>query len=225
MSLYINKGIAVKLPIITLVAILFMPLAGCELKEDAAIDEGAKMVAKLLRDPESARFYDLFFLEKSITNERHNGYLCGYVNSRNSFGGYTGKIRFSALMTYTKAGKVEIDYLETEEGANASTENSMQSFFEYTYWKVRCTPGWAEDRKVSKDSAQSEFWDELHLGRVSKPSKSIILAIDSPSLIGDETTPIQKGEVVTIYAKQDGWVQVSPDPMKPQWIIPELLDW
>lgn len=47
-------------------------------------------ITKILKDPESARFDDFWV----ITNSKDKRYVCGYVNAKNSFGGYTGKKLF-----------------------------------------------------------------------------------------------------------------------------------
>ena len=52
-----------------------------------------EMVTSQLKDPESARFGEIWALKGS------NGHkcVCGYVNAKNSFGGYTGKKMFTLL--------------------------------------------------------------------------------------------------------------------------------
>ena len=62
-------------------------------KNKASQKEVARVMAGVkdrLRDPESARFEGIYAMKGS------NGKLnyCGYVNSKNSFGGYTGKSQF-----------------------------------------------------------------------------------------------------------------------------------
>jgi hypothetical protein len=49
---------------------------------------------KSLKDPESARF------GRIIAGKRADGFImvCGYVNARNSFGGYIGEVPFDGLM-------------------------------------------------------------------------------------------------------------------------------
>ena len=53
-----------------------------------AVQEGVKLH---LRDPDSARFDDSMFGGKSLSGEID---VCGTVNSRNGFGGYTGRQSF-----------------------------------------------------------------------------------------------------------------------------------
>jgi hypothetical protein len=54
-------------------------------------------VRERLRDPESARFEWLQVVELS-TDKDTNTY-CGFVNAKNSFGGYVGKQLFTAVLT------------------------------------------------------------------------------------------------------------------------------
>lgn len=81
--------------------------AGATLKQDREslwIIRGRAAVRVKLKDPDSAVFKDVFF---------HRGQdgipiSCGYVNSRNSFGGMSGFQRFIS------AGKSELTFLEEQ---------------------------------------------------------------------------------------------------------------
>ena len=57
----------------------------------AAIQEGVKAA---LKDPESARFGDI------KAGQRSNGdvVVCGWVNAKNSFGGYIGMVPFNGIL-------------------------------------------------------------------------------------------------------------------------------
>lgn len=62
-----------------------------KVRDEASIQQGAEMAAKAavlseLRDPSSAVFEQVELLS--------NGVVCGYVNARNGFGGYTGSQPF-----------------------------------------------------------------------------------------------------------------------------------
>lgn len=52
---------------------------------------GQDSVTKILKDPDSAKFGKVVF--------REPGVICGYVNAKNSFGGYTGEQAFISLGT------------------------------------------------------------------------------------------------------------------------------
>jgi hypothetical protein len=52
---------------------------------------GTSEYAQMLKDPDSARFKDLYFKkDDSKTGRGVNGYVCGLVNAKNSFGAYIG---------------------------------------------------------------------------------------------------------------------------------------
>lgn len=59
----------------------------------AAASEGAivQVVKSILRDPDSAKFRGIV---------QRNGVICGYVNSKNGFGGYTGYKEFMITRTH-----------------------------------------------------------------------------------------------------------------------------
>jgi len=85
------------LRMLTLAALLALPLQACgEPPSGPPDDVGFEIVAKdqvkaRLRDPASAEFTNVRIV-------RRNGRtaICGYVNSRNGFGGMTGPQRFIA---------------------------------------------------------------------------------------------------------------------------------
>jgi len=54
-------------------------------------EKAKNMVIGQLKDPESARFGEIWALQGS-NGERA---VCGYVNARNSYGGYTGEKMFT----------------------------------------------------------------------------------------------------------------------------------
>ncbi|HEV7694324.1 MAG TPA: hypothetical protein VGO52_26045 [Hyphomonadaceae bacterium] len=58
-------------------------------KEIAYIENETKAVRDRLKDPKSAEFSKLFVSRKSGAP-----IVCGYVNSKNGFGGFTGAQRF-----------------------------------------------------------------------------------------------------------------------------------
>lgn len=87
-------------------------------KQDVWIVMGQDAVKERLKDPSSARFKDVFF---------HRGadnvpMTCGQVNSKNSFGGYTGYKRF------VSAGKPELTFIDGD---------SVEDFSEI--WNRLCT--------------------------------------------------------------------------------------
>lgn len=58
--------------------------------EYASIATAKKAVLERLKDPESAKFGKVVY--------RSSGAVCGYVNAKNSFGGYSGDTAFIAML-------------------------------------------------------------------------------------------------------------------------------
>lgn len=55
-----------------------------------------KQITTMLRDPESAQFGDVFIGKNDV--------VCGTVNARNGFGGYTGMQPFTVGSKYARLG-------------------------------------------------------------------------------------------------------------------------
>ena len=68
---------------------------------------GKNAVKNVLKDPDSARFGKLYLNKYADTNA--SWALCGYVNAKNSLGGYTGDKRFISL------GSAQNTFLENNE--------------------------------------------------------------------------------------------------------------
>jgi hypothetical protein len=73
-------------------------------------------VAKSLKDPESARFNSPFVASKNSKGIT----VCGFVNAKNSYGGYTGDKPFLVggdgdLFTMVSVGGTEIETASTME--------------------------------------------------------------------------------------------------------------
>jgi len=61
------------------------------------IDESLNSVKNSLKDPDSAKFYGIYATQKPNQTKPS---ICGYVNAKNSYGGYTGKKPFLATPGY-----------------------------------------------------------------------------------------------------------------------------
>jgi hypothetical protein len=86
------------------------PAAGKAKVKDAPVDPRASTIQAAedavrasLRDPDSARFGNVWFIERS-------GAVCGGINAKNAYGGYTGENRF-----VVKDGAVVIDSVDENE--------------------------------------------------------------------------------------------------------------
>lgn len=75
-----------------------------------------KLVSNQLRDPDSAQFRNVRAIGTKDTL-----YVCGEVNARNSFGGYTGHVPF-IVSSPKKRGRVAVDI------ANEATQAGMVGF-------------------------------------------------------------------------------------------------
>ncbi|GGK53033.1 Sporulation related domain-containing protein [Pseudomonas koreensis] len=115
-------------------------MAGCDVTKEMAVEKGKDMVASALKDPDSAKFQGVFMVENQAIGDTHYGLLCGEVNSRNSFGGYTGFRRFVANFNYSKQGIFEVGYVTLEEGVNAKINSNGVSYFQDIYWLGKCEP-------------------------------------------------------------------------------------
>jgi hypothetical protein len=77
----------------TLIVALCLGLAGCNHDGTTTAED---QVRQQLRDPSSAEFTNI---EKHIVPDKETLVVCGYVNSRNGFGGMSGPRRFVAGAT------------------------------------------------------------------------------------------------------------------------------
>lgn len=101
------------------IALLAAVLGGCDVTPGVAVDKGRDMVASQLKDPDSAQFGDVFFVERQAAGSLHSGYLCGTVNARNSFGGYAGDKQFVADFSYSTGGRITLGSLLMDDGSAA----------------------------------------------------------------------------------------------------------
>lgn len=105
------------------------------------IFEVKNAVKDLLKDPESARFYDI----KKVVNGKTISY-CGEVNARAMLGGYGGKQRFIYEEEYKKATLVP---------SSKPFEESVEVYIS-ALWKIRC-------EKLDYDKVMDEVkqWEKL----------------------------------------------------------------
>ncbi|QKF52791.1 SPOR domain-containing protein [Pseudomonas graminis] len=122
------------------VSLIAISLAGCDVSQDMAVEKGKEMVASALKDPASATFGRVFMVENQTIGDSHYGLLCGEVNSKNSFGGFTGFRRFVANFSYSKRGALEVSYVTLEEGDRAAFNRAGISYFQDVYWDGKCEP-------------------------------------------------------------------------------------
>jgi len=69
------------------------PSAQLVTAEKSYIEDSLNSVKNSLKDPDSAKFYGIYATQKPNQTKPN---ICGYVNAKNSYGGYTGKKPFLA---------------------------------------------------------------------------------------------------------------------------------
>jgi hypothetical protein len=77
--------------------------------------EAKQLIAKDLRDPESARFGTF----KAVWQQQHL-VMCGWVNSKNAFGGYVGDTKYVARFTEAKDKRLSLDLLRLGDNLDGS---------------------------------------------------------------------------------------------------------
>lgn len=71
-----------------------------------AIDFAKNAISTMLKDPDSTKFNNIHFYQVTKEKDHIAGYVCGYVNGKNSFGGYVGSSRFLVLTDVTNKGQI-----------------------------------------------------------------------------------------------------------------------
>lgn len=65
-----------------------------------------KGVRNMMKDPDSASFDGVrFYPDESLQGDEISGAVCGYVNGKNSFNAYTGRVRFFSRITVSNNGR------------------------------------------------------------------------------------------------------------------------
>ncbi len=82
--------------------------------ESSAIEKAMAATAGILKDPESARFRNL-----RVSSYEKGAVICGEVNGKNSYGGYTGYQPFVASMDAATLYDGDKRYLDIYYAANA----------------------------------------------------------------------------------------------------------
>lgn len=80
-------------------AVLIIALAGCQQSEEQRLVSTAtaakNSIANHFKDPASVVFKDIYI-------DGQNEHICGEINAKNGYGGYTGFERFRATLTGTE---------------------------------------------------------------------------------------------------------------------------
>lgn len=90
-----------------LVGAACFPLVGCFGEYSEAISYGESQIKEALKDPDSAKFSDVWFSPDANNGKpRTSGYVCGKVNAKNAIGGYAGDSAFVIYVGQTDSGFV-----------------------------------------------------------------------------------------------------------------------
>lgn len=74
--------------------------------EGDAITYAKKRVDSVLKDPNSSKYSDVKAIKnRAISGASWSGYVCGYVNAKNSFASYTGARSFIVRVDVTHNGR------------------------------------------------------------------------------------------------------------------------
>lgn len=121
-------------------------ITGCMSDDQSLRLNAEKHVKSMLKDPESARFGDIYLVPGEAKDGVQSVAVCGLVNAKNSFGGYGGGERFVAYGYKGKVGGSKLlgisrAYFEgTDRRATVDTINKPQktTIFEKIHWNQAC---------------------------------------------------------------------------------------
>jgi len=106
-----------------------------------AEDNTIKRLRAKMKDPDSMAIRESFFVHKIDAKNDEEIFMCGIVDGRNSFGGFTGGTRFASRSVSSKrlgtfdTYAVEIE--DVEQKALASSVKMLSSFAK-VYWNEYC---------------------------------------------------------------------------------------
>lgn len=130
----------------TALLIAMLIVVGCSAHPETKAKFLAEQVIKSnLKDPDSAKFSELYVVPYTGKNSTEAMMtVCGYVNAKNSFGGYTGNKRFAVLISAPKEYAAELIYhwIEGADKSAASGKNQSkhkETAFEKLAWNPHCT--------------------------------------------------------------------------------------
>ncbi|SDM56860.1 hypothetical protein SAMN05428957_10870 [Oryzisolibacter propanilivorax] len=120
-------------------------LVGCGSDEDQARWSAQKVIAARMKDPDSAKFRDVYTVDapSTLPNTRRIA-VCGVVDGKNSFGTYTGGDRFVVLQSFdSKFNTQDTVTAEVEPADRRATPDSRKAgmpatVYESVYWNRYC---------------------------------------------------------------------------------------
>lgn len=128
------------------IAAVSISIAACSQNPlDDAIGAGRKAAESTLKDPASARHIETFAVRGKGEEGKNTIYACGTIDGKNSFGAYTGGVRYVVQQGIghdgTRVYNVSIHTEESDHRATSETRFSVkkETVFEKVYWNPSCT--------------------------------------------------------------------------------------
>lgn len=129
-------------------ALLAMLLTiGCGSNADKARGAAEKAVAASLKDPDSAKFKDVYVQDAQHEQNELLRFqaVCGVVDGKNSFGAFTGGSRFIVLQAFPKDGSssspstisVKVESADRRPTAASWNKENPETLFE-SHWNKSC---------------------------------------------------------------------------------------
>ena len=117
-------------------AVLFFSavLAGCSPSDSALLDVAQRAVSAELKDPGSAQFSNGYIVDFPDPSTEYTKlkYACGEVNAKNSFGAYTGAVRYAVFLGIPNSGaKHEALAVDIE-------KTPRDQIFTVSFWSSNC---------------------------------------------------------------------------------------
>lgn len=120
---------------------IFKPENDAKLKKEADIEHVKTLVKSSLKDPDSAKFDDIKYFPETKAG-------CGYVNAKNSMGGYVGLTRFIA----SDSGDVSFEPPDDSPLTSAATRlEALQKKLDFLELSQARCPDGSEEKSPKKD--------------------------------------------------------------------------
>jgi len=104
-----------------------------------AEDDTLKALRSKMKDPDSMIVRSQYVVQKNTESGGRYIYVCGVVDGKNSFGGYSGGARFAS---WSSSGGGHFDFLDVQiedvQAKATAARVKMLSAFESVYWNSRC---------------------------------------------------------------------------------------
>lgn len=105
---------------IFLTVVISLLLVSCGDSDKKMIEIGEKVLRDSLKDPGSA-----VFESKYVKSSSNDGFVCGTVNAKNSYGGYVGKRNY---YVYVKVDSGELTSHGPAKIIDENDDNGLQNF-------------------------------------------------------------------------------------------------